>query len=214
VSDSEFAVQLRARAQELGVKIPASLIRDFEKFYGLLAKWNRRINLTALDLGSSPARETLDRLLLEPIIASGLIPSIPVAAVDLGSGAGSPALPLKILRPALRLTLVEARGRKVAFLREAVRTLGLHDVDVEQARFQSLPASMSSEFDLVIVRALRIDSDLLATVTDLLKPNGRFVTFGAGEELPGFVPDEKRQLPDGSQAVSWLATATDQEPGW
>jgi 16S rRNA (guanine527-N7)-methyltransferase len=214
VSDSEFAVLLRARALEFGVKIPANLIREFEKFYGLLAKWNRRINLTALDLGSSPVVETLDRLLIEPLIASALIPSAPSAAIDLGSGAGSPALPLKILRPSLRLTMVEARGRKAAFLREAVRTLGLNDVDVEQARFQSLPASMSSEFDVVTVRALRPDAELLATVVDLLKPTGRFVTFGVTEELPGFVADEKRRLPDGSYVISWWPSQADLGSGW
>ena len=99
--------------------------------------------------------------------------------------------------------MVEARGRKAAFLREAVRTLGLHDVDVEQTRFQALPASLFSEFDIVIVRALKADDDLLATVLDLLKPSGQFITFGIGPELPGFAAEEERQLPDGSWVVSW-----------
>jgi 16S rRNA (guanine527-N7)-methyltransferase len=203
VSDSEFAIQLRARAQAVGAKLSSPQILDFEKYYGLLAKWNRRINLTSLDLGTSPAAETIDRLLIEPLIASSLIQTTPLEVIDLGSGAGSPALPLKILRPALRLTMVEARGRKAAFLREAVRTLGLHDVDVEQARFQALPASLSSEFDIVIVRALKANDDLLATVLDLLKPSGQFITFGVGPELPGFAAEEERQLPDGSWVVSW-----------
>src|SRR5262249_38528412 len=91
-----------------------------------------------------------------------------------------------------------------AFLREAVRTLGLRQAEVEQARFQALPASWSSEFDIAVVRALRLDEDLLATVFDLLKPEGRFLTFGVSQDLPGFVASERRSLPDGSEVISWM----------
>jgi 16S rRNA (guanine527-N7)-methyltransferase len=204
VTESEFVARLRTRATELGLSISGSQARELEKFYSLLAKWNPRINLTALELGSSPQKETLDRLFLEPLIAAELIPNIPLTVIDLGSGAGSPALPIKVLRPTVRLTMVETKGRKAAFLREAVRTLGLREVDVEQTRFQALPASLSSEFDLALVRALKVDEDLLATVLDLLKPEGRFITFGVNQVLPGFVVEDSLRLPDGSQVVSWL----------
>jgi 16S rRNA (guanine527-N7)-methyltransferase len=204
MSDSEFTLRLRARAAAFGVRVTDSEAREFETFYSLLAKWNRRINLTALGLDAVPPRETLDRLFIEPLIASELIPTTAIYLVDLGSGAGSPALPLKILRPSMRLTMVETRGRKAAFLREAVRTLQLDDVDVEQMRFQSLSASMVSEFDVVVVRALRIDSELLASVVELLNAGGRFITFGLDDAPTGFVRGEGRVLPDRSEAVSWL----------
>ena len=204
MSETDFAAHLRARAASFGIRITDHQVREFGKFYDLLAKWNRRINLTALDLSPAAPEETLDRLLIEPLIAAELIPKSPVAIIDLGSGAGSPALPLKILRPSARLTMVETKGRKAAFLREAVRTLKFPDVDVEQARFQSLPASMVSAFDVVIVRALRIDEELVATVIDLLNKTGRFVTFGVNQTPPGFVAAEWRQLPGGSFARSWI----------
>ena len=204
MNESEFVARLRTRATELGLNVSGPQARELEKFYGLLARWNRRINLTALDLGPSLEKETLDRLFLEPLIAAELIPNIPLAVIDLGSGAGSPALPIKVVRPTVQLTMVETRGRKAAFLREAVRTLGMRDVEVEQARFQALPASLSSEFDVAIVRALKVDEDLLATVLDLLTPDGRFITFGVSEDLPGFVVEDRLKLPDGSQVVSWL----------
>jgi 16S rRNA (guanine527-N7)-methyltransferase len=203
VNGGDFVTSLRARVVAVGAKIAPAQAREFEKFYGLLTKWNRRINLTALELGLTPPIETLDRLFIEPIIASELVPGGPLALIDLGSGAGSPALPVKILRPAVRLTMVETRGRKAAFLREAVRTLGLDDVDVEQTRFQSLPASMSSEFDIVMARALRLDEELIGAVVDLLKPTGRLITFGV-DEAAGFRLDDKRQLPGGSHAASWI----------
>lgn len=203
MNGADFVPTLRARAVAFGMKIAPEQAREFEKFYGLLAKWNRRINLTALELGLTPPTETLDRLFIEPIVASELISDGRVEVIDLGSGAGSPALPIKILRPGVRLTMVETKGRKAAFLREAVRTLGLDDVDVEQTRFQSLPASMSSEFEIVIARALRVDEELLGTVVDLLKPTGRLITFGI-DDAPGFRLAEKRQLPGGSHVASWI----------
>jgi 16S rRNA (guanine527-N7)-methyltransferase len=203
VSGEDFVSALRVRAVGFGTKISPLQAREFEKFYGLLTKWNRRINLTALELGLTPPMETLDRLFIEPVIAAELVPAGPLALIDLGSGAGSPALPIKILRPAVRLTMVETKGRKAAFLREAVRTLGLDDVDVEQTRFQALPASMSSEFDIVMARALKLDEELLGTAMDLLKPTGRLITFGV-DEAPGFRLADKRQLPGGSHAASWV----------
>ena len=203
MSGEDFVSALRARAVGFGSKISPLQAREFEKFYGLLTKWNRRINLTALELGVTPPMETLDRLFIEPVIAAELVPAGPLALIDLGSGAGSPALPIKILRPAVRLTMVETKGRKAAFLREAVRTLGLDDVDVEQTRFQALPASMSSEFDIVMARALKLDEELLGTAMDLLKPTGRLITFGV-DEAPGFRLADKRQLPGGSHAASWV----------
>jgi 16S rRNA (guanine527-N7)-methyltransferase len=205
VSEADFVTALRARAAALGAKITSPQARELEKFYGLLAKWNRRINLTALELGPVPSAETLDRLFIEPLIASDLVPGGPLAVIDLGSGAGSPALPIKILRPAIRLTMVETRGRKAAFLREAVRTLSLDEVDVEQARFQSLPASMSSEFDIVTARALKLDEELIGAALDLLKVTGRLITFGV-DEVPGFRMIDKRQLPGGSHVASWIPT--------
>jgi 16S rRNA (guanine527-N7)-methyltransferase len=204
MSETEFAAHLQARAAAFAVSVTASQAHDFEKFYDLLAKWNRRINLTALELGSSAPIETLDRLFIEPLIAAQMIPKAPLSIIDLGSGAGSPALPLKILRPAIRLTMVETRGRKAAFLREAVRTLRLDDVDVEQTRFQSLPVSLVSTFDVAVVRALRIDAELVSVIGELLKTSGRFITFGADEAPSGFVAGERRQLPDRSEAVSWV----------
>ena len=208
MSETDFVTALRARASALRAKLTPLQAREFEKFYGLLAKWNRRINLTALDLGPASAIETLDRLFIEPVIAAELVPPGPLAVIDLGSGAGSPALPIKIIRPAVRLTMVETRGRKAAFLREAVRTLGLDDVDVEQTRFQSLPASMSSEFDIVTARALKLDEELVSTVLDLLKPTGRLITFGV-DEVAGFAMTDARQLPGGSRVASWAPIEVD-----
>ncbi|MEO8258513.1 MAG: RsmG family class I SAM-dependent methyltransferase, partial [Acidobacteriota bacterium] len=108
--------------------------------------------------------------------------------IDLGSGGGSPAIPLKIVRPQLRLTMVEARERKAAFLREAARQLAMDGVDVLNERFELLSArhpELGGRHLLVTVRAVRIDMALLQSCRWLLAPGGRLLLFGA-QDAPGF----------------------------
>jgi 16S rRNA (guanine527-N7)-methyltransferase len=109
----------------------------------------------------------------------------------LGSGGGSPAIPLKIARPGLAFVLVESRGKKCAFLREAVRSLGLSDVQVEHCRFGDLPArrpDLAGGADLVTIRGVTPDWSL---VDWLLKPASRVFWFcGTTEGLPvGFTAE-------------------------
>ena len=205
MSDFEFARNLRARADRFGVQITDTHAAQFERYYALLSKWNQRINLTALPLAASPSSETLDRLFVEPLIAAELVAETPLVAVDLGSGAGSPAIPLKVLRPEMRLTLVEVRGRKAAFLREAVRSLELEDVDVQPVRFQSL-SKISDGVDLITVRAVRADDELLNFVRSWLRPTGQLLLFGAVVSPDGFNSVARLQLPDGSFLLSCRQT--------
>jgi len=100
------------------------VLAPLETYYRLLAQWNVKINLTALPL-QPPTDSTFDRLFIEPLLAAELVPDLPGIWFDLGSGGGSPALPLKLIRPSLSLTLVESKTRKAAFLREALRALKL-----------------------------------------------------------------------------------------
>jgi 16S rRNA (guanine527-N7)-methyltransferase len=202
MTNSEFVALLLARAVTLGSRISDVQARQFERYYGLLAKWNPRINLTALTLGAVPPPETLDRLFIEPLIASEMISEARFSVLDLGSGAGSPAIPLKILRPSMDLTMVETRSRKAAFLREVVRTLELREVDVRDTRFQDVVLQLPGIFDIVTVRGLRVDAEVLQAVELALEPEGRFMPFGTGEAPSGFVAVERRLLPDGSFVVS------------
>jgi 16S rRNA (guanine527-N7)-methyltransferase len=155
------------------------MLEPLEAYFRLLAQWNAKINLTALPL-DAPTDETFDRLLVEPLAAARQIPThTPSRWVDLGSGGGSPAIPLKLARPALRLTMIESKERKSAFLREAVRALGLADVAVETERFESASAKAkhAGTADLVTVRAVRADSVLFKVAEQLLKEGGRLLLF-------------------------------------
>jgi 16S rRNA (guanine527-N7)-methyltransferase len=194
-----FGNRLRDRLESAGVSISAPVIDQFGRYYALLQRWNARMNLTALPLADYPA-QTLDRLLVEPVVASACLESTAEHWVDLGSGGGSPALPLKILRPDLNLTMVEARERKCSFLREAVRQLGLERAATICTRFEDLDGLVPEQsVDIVTLRAVRVDHMLAGLLDRLLATRGKVLLFGAAEAvIPGFVDTLQVVLPGGS----------------
>src|SRR5205823_10490748 len=156
-----------------------AMLDPLEAYFRLLAQWNATINLTALPL-EEPTDETFDRLLVEPLAASKQIAThTPLRWVDLGSGGGSPAIPLKIARPALQLVMIESKERKSAFLREATRVLGLSETLVETTRFEEAASrpEHSGTADLVTVRAVKADEQLFGVAATLLKSDGRLFLF-------------------------------------
>ena len=146
----------------------------------LLSRWNRRINLTSLSLDPL-SDDAVDRLLVEPIVASSHVLSNDRMSIDIGSGGGSPAIPLKLCSPQLRMILVEVKVRKTAFLREVIRQLGLSDVEVENRRFEELlpRADLHEAADLITLRAIRADRRLWTSIQAFLRPAGRVFWFGA-----------------------------------
>jgi 16S rRNA (guanine527-N7)-methyltransferase len=181
VTKDEFRDRVTARARRADAAISEAEIDALDTYFRLLARWNRTINLTALPL-EPPTDEALDRLLIEPVVAAHYIreafDSTPLSVwFDLGSGGGSPAIPLKIAIPQLRLTMVEGRARKAAFLSEAVRALNLGSAAVIAARFEDLDAPQHSA-DLVTVRAVRADESLDEAASMLLAVTGVFALFG------------------------------------
>lgn len=199
-----FREQLDHRAGEAGIDLTAPELDGLEQYWTLLQKWNEKINLTSLPLHDAPD-ETLDRLFIEPLVASALVSTAALRWYDLGSGGGSPAIPLKIMRPAAELIMVESRLRKTAFLREVVRTLNLSQVRVEPWRFEEIAAIDGAHTaDLVTVRAVRADAALSKACSDLLTGTGRLLIFAGAaaiEGLPGFQLVQSVSLTEGTAGV-------------
>jgi 16S rRNA (guanine527-N7)-methyltransferase len=166
------------RAQRAGVRVSTDRLEQLERYLELLRLWSRRINLTSLPL--EPASdEALDRLIGEPIVASKRLTADDHLLLDIGSGGGSPAIPLKICVPHLRMVLVEAKVRKTAFLREVIRQLGLKEVEVENRRVEELlaRADLHESADVVSLRAVRAERGIWTAIQAFLRPGGRVFWF-------------------------------------
>jgi 16S rRNA (guanine527-N7)-methyltransferase len=179
------------RAVAAGLPLTDAAARQLWQYFELLARWNTKINLTSLPLVRAP-QEAIERLLIEPLSVARQLEDEPLRWIDLGSGGGSPAIPMKIYRLKLRLTMVESRARKASFLREAIRALGLVDAEVENLRFEDLVGrkELRGVVDLVTARGIRADAQLLSVCRALLTEQGHLVAFGS-DSLPaesGFVP--------------------------
>jgi 16S rRNA (guanine527-N7)-methyltransferase len=188
VAPRDFRTRLTKRARKAGVFLPDDLVAQLAAYYELLDRWNRKINLTSLD---NPD-EAIDRLLLEPIVAARQLPSQTANLMDVGSGGGSPAIPMRLCSPTIRLTMVEAKARKSAFLREAVRALRLEQTVVETARYEELLAKpeLHESFDVLSLRAVRVEVRTLFTLQAFVKREGLLFLFRgpSGPDAPDVVP--------------------------
>ena len=180
-----FHDRLSKRARRAGCTVDPSLVPQLEQYFSLLARWNAKINLTAFNL-REPRDEAFDRLLIEPIVAAKCLPPGAVSIIDIGSGSGSPAIPLRLAAPHVRLTMVESKTRKAVFLLEALRHLEILDASVETARFEQLLTrpELHEAFDVMTIRAVRVESATLMTLQAFLRPGGHLFWFqGAGREI-------------------------------
>lgn len=147
---------LTAGARGLGITLTPRHLDAFETCYRELVSWNQRFNLTAItDWEGVLVRHFLDSLsCLRGMSWSDLMAGARV--IDVGTGAGFPGVPLKIVCPGMRLTLLEATGKKVTFLEHLVRVLGLSEVDVVHGRAEELghdPAHRE-RYDWALARAV------------------------------------------------------------
>jgi len=138
-----FAVTLH-KELKLWVPLTVDEIDQLYRHFELLERWNKRMNLTAIESGP----EMVIRHYCESLFFTGQLPGEPASIVDIGSGAGFPGIPMAVLRPDWKVTLVESNQRKAVFLREATRTLG--NVVVRGCRAEDV----RDKFDLLVSRAL------------------------------------------------------------
>jgi 16S rRNA (guanine527-N7)-methyltransferase len=160
-----------------GVSLEDDQVSMVRAYVHLLVKWNQTISLTAV----TDLDEILSRHFGESMFAAKLRPVENCRLADVGTGAGFPGLPLKILIPSLKLTLLESNKKKCAFLNEVVRALGLSDVEVIADRFEQLRAE-SLAFDLVAARALGEFKELLQWSASALKPEGNLLLWLGSED--------------------------------
>ena len=177
--------RLSAGIRELSLDLPAATEERLGRYLGLLAKWNRTYNLTAVrDEAEMVAVHLLDSLAVVPFL--GAIGNL----ADVGSGAGLPGIPLALARPEMQVTLIESSQKKASFLQQAKIELGLINVSIHCGRVEL--ATGLPPFDAVISRAFSDLAEFAFLAGHLLTPGGRLLA------MKGIEPqDEIARLPTG-----------------
>jgi 16S rRNA (guanine527-N7)-methyltransferase len=189
----EHGWEIAAQAREWAVPCDDSQVRAVLTYFELLLTWSARINLTAASsVGTLVGTHLPDAFALASRLAE------PETLVDVGSGGGLPALPLALLRPALTVELCEPIAKKGAFLRTAIRELGLDArVRLTAGRAEAIAASRAGAFDVAISRATFHPAEWVTLGLRLVRPGGRVFALLSGDALPeprtGADPGQPRQ---------------------
>lgn len=155
-------------ADQIGVKnIRTDL---FLSYIDLLRKWGRRINLSSV----LTDREIIIKHLIDSLTVAEFMPP-GSRVIDIGTGAGFPGIPLYIYDPSLNVTLLESVGKKVAFLKDVKRSLGLNGIDIHHGRAEEVDRGMGGAFDRITSRALGSVSAVVALGTPYLDIGGEMV---------------------------------------
>ncbi|MBE0479058.1 16S rRNA (guanine(527)-N(7))-methyltransferase RsmG [Candidatus Aerophobetes bacterium] len=142
---------LELGAKKLGITIAPEKIEKFLIYLEELKLWNRKINLTSL----KSDEEILIKHFLDSLSCSILWKKTPHRLIDIGTGAGFPSLPLKILLPEIKCTLIEAKKKKTVFLEHLIKKLNLEDIRIINARAEDMAREEEREsFDLALSRAV------------------------------------------------------------
>ncbi|MCS6882124.1 MAG: 16S rRNA (guanine(527)-N(7))-methyltransferase RsmG [Oscillochloridaceae bacterium] len=174
-----------------GLPLNADQLRQFARYADELLAWNARTNLTAItDRPAIYVRHFLDSLALARFWGPP-----PATLADIGTGAGFPGVPLKILHPPLALTLIESVGKKTAFLTHLITTLGLTQVRVVTGRAEALGRDPGERerYDVVTARAVA-DLRVLAEYAMPLLRVGGLLLAPKGADVAGEVEEARRAM--------------------
>jgi 16S rRNA (guanine527-N7)-methyltransferase len=170
---------IRSALEPYGVALTGAQIDAIRRYIGLLLLWNQKVNMTSI----TDPREILERHFGESMFAAGVVPIHHGRLADVGSGAGFPALAIKLVCPDLHVILIEANGKKAAFLGDIKRLLDLAGVEIVRSRLEELQAG-SPYADFVSARALGSFQRLLRWSRGALRENGRILLWlGADDAL-------------------------------
>ena len=181
---TEWREKLISMAKTMGIKINPAQAEQFQLYLELLLEWNEKMNLTAItDPAEVQEKHFLDSLTLLTCckIKEG------AKVIDVGTGAGFPGIPLKILRPDIKLTLLDGLNKRLVFLGEVCSALGMEAERVhKRAEEAGLDKKMRESFDIATARAVAPLNILSEYCLPLVKMKGLFIAMkgpGAQEEL-------------------------------
>jgi 16S rRNA (guanine527-N7)-methyltransferase len=172
---------LLAGARSFGLELGPAEFNRFDQYLALIQKWAGKVSLTALRGDREIVlKHFLDSLAVHPLLSDQLF------VMDLGAGVGCPGIPLKIVRPSLRLLLLESKSKKVSFLNQAIRTLELADTSAIQQRAEStlFQEGLKGQVDVVLARAVGKLDWLIRLSAPYLKRDGRLIAMKGPDPEP------------------------------
>jgi 16S rRNA (guanine527-N7)-methyltransferase len=156
--------------------------KTFDLYFRLLVKWNKAYNLTAI----TKRDEVFEKHFIDSLAPLDILPA-KGRLLDIGAGAGFPGIPLKIVRPSLSVTLLDAVDKKCLFCEAVVRELGLKDIDVVHGRAEDKAVTTKlGKFDVVISRATFKLPELVKMAVPYLKDGGKMIAMKGSEEISNF----------------------------
>ena len=196
VSDNLFAATLLAAVKSIELDLKAEQVEDMYRHYQLVVEANRRFNLTRI---TAPAEAAVKHYAdsLAPLVDPRYADDRTLTILDVGTGAGFPAVPLAIVRPRWRITAIDGTGKKARFVADAVRALGLENLEAVHGRAAELARERPASFDLILLRAVGTLAKGLQETHRLLRPGGAAIFY----KTASLDPAERREGRDTAERL-------------
>lgn len=209
---------LKDMASKEGIELNEKQLNQFQKYYELLVEWNSFMNLTAItEFDEVIVKHFLDSILLVKANQIDLIKKAmsgeEVSLVDVGTGAGFPAVPIKIAFPNIKVTLIDSLNKRIKFLNEVISSLELTNIEAVHSRAEEgATGKYREQYDIAVSRAVANLSTLSEYCLPYVKVGGVFIAYKSEELLnPKKVSDDELALMDKSSIKYILTKKSEKE---
>ncbi|MEG0813605.1 MAG: 16S rRNA (guanine(527)-N(7))-methyltransferase RsmG [Clostridium sp.] len=180
--NEEFAKQMQNELEKIDITLSVQQMEQFYKYYEMLVEWNDKVNLTAItQMDEVITKHFVDSLAINKVIVD--IREKEYSLIDVGTGAGFPGIPLKIVFPNLKITLLDSLNKRVKFLDEVIKELKLTDIFTIHGRAEDFGHDNVSRetFDFSVSRAVANIATLSEYCMPFVKVGGYFISYKSGK---------------------------------